>query len=125
MMKFHAGDEVEVVANLAGHNQTGLRTTVTGYAGQFVRLEGSAYNFYESDLKLLALTKDKVIERCAKAKEKYHLWQAKVDYLEETNGENFELEDFKKYAVKKLVDNPNLSSDDKVSLIHTIFSDEV
>lgn len=123
-MKFQAGDEVEVVGNMAGHNQVGLRTSVIGYQGQFVRLDGSQFNFYEMDLKLLACPKAKVVERAQKARAQYHLWQAKVDYLESTGSETLDNEAFKKYAVKKLVENQNLSSDDKVNMIQSIFTEE-
>lgn len=121
--KFREGDNVEVVGNLAGHNQVGACFEVQGYINNFVRLVGSQFNFYEQDLKLLAAKKDRVQERLNEARSAYLLWQAKLDYMEESNKEELEEPEFQKYQLAKLIDNANISISDKIERIKSVLMD--
>src|SRR5437868_3597660 len=113
-MKFREGDEVEVTGNMSGANQMGNTFTVQSYLNGFVRLVGSPYNFYEQDLALIAPNKERVKKRCDEARNAYHLWQAKLDYMEEEHKEELEDSEFKKHQLKKLIDNGNISAEDKI-----------
>lgn len=120
-MNFQEGDEIEVIGNMSGANMMGQKLTVAGYAGQFVRLENCAYNFYEQDLELIGTTKDRVELRAKKAKLAAQRWQDKLEYLESTGKEELKEDDFKEYLLDKVLSNDNLSPEQKKLRIKAMY----
>lgn len=123
-MKFNVGDEVEVIGNIGGHNQIGVKGEVQQYVGMYIRLVGLAWNFAEQDLLLLPQKKAKVVARAEEAKRKWLKYQEKVAYLENTGKAELDEDDFKKFAVTKIIDNANFTAEEKASRIHAVFSED-
>jgi hypothetical protein len=103
-MPFKAGQRVRVTGVVSGHNMpVGSNCTVTGYAGQFVRVRESASNFYEVDLQLLSMTKDEITDELQKRKAEASLLEDKLEFLEENFSEELDEEQFKSYLLRKLL----------------------
>lgn len=124
VMRFKPGDEVEVIGNAGGHNQIGLKGEVQTYIGMYVLLVNLAWNFAEQDLLLLPQKKEKVIARAEEARKRWLKYQEKVAYLENTGKAELDEDEFRKFAVTKIIDNVNFSADEKASRIHAVFSED-
>jgi hypothetical protein len=123
MTKFEAGDEIEVIGNASGLNQMGMKYTVAGYNGMYVRMvEQPQWNFIEGDLKLKSLTKERLQERCEKAHVTWRLLKDKMEYIEETNSLKYDDKEFRTYQVKKLLNDEKMTNDEKAQRIAMIFS---
>ncbi len=124
-MKFHEDDEVEVVGNQTGLNQIGNRFTVRGpMPGNpaYINVKENNWHFLIQDLKLLPLGKDKMEKRANEAKVKFEKLQDKLSYMDESGVEKFDEEEFKKFQVKKIIGNLNLTTDARAERIHNLFS---
>lgn len=113
-MPFAVGTRVEIVGTLSGHNMPlGSQLTVRAYNGQFVQMNETHLNFYEADLKELAVTKEVVQRRMEIARDEADILAMKLAYLDETGLDRIDEKEFKSYQVLKLVGDGDLSLAEK------------
>jgi hypothetical protein len=123
--KYYVGDRVEVIANGSTHGLAfGTRLTVksiNAVAGQVYVNENSSW-YRLDDLQLLEETKEKISE-LLKAKElDVGILKDKLSFMEETGKNKFNTRDFKKYQIKKTIEDTAIAAEDKADYIQSLFS---
>ena len=117
---FKVGDCVEVVANTAGHGiMTGTVSKVCSIQSSYYRLEGYNYNVAAADLKLVLVnfTKDSVEKEKVRLTQEVQALDSKLAYLDETGQDEGSEQEFRVYQTLSLVEDKNLTKQEKAKAI--------
>src|SRR5437867_4372924 len=119
--KYKKGERVRVIGNISGHGVAiGTISTITGpYGSNMYRLDGWTYNFYAQDLEFVptsfskgSLQKEKM---CLKAQ--MDLLDSQLLFLEETEQEEGNIQEFRAYQTMSLFEDSNLTKWEKSKAI--------
>lgn len=117
-MKFKAGTKVKIVGMATGHGlPMGTILTINNYGYDCYSVQENGMQFYEQDLQ--AFSRDKVVieKELHEAELKYNLAKYRYQYLEETKEEELEDSAFKKYMIKKVINDKDIDDDEKSEII--------
>ena len=122
---FNAGDEIEVVGNSSGHAlPVGSRATIRLVDARNQRIhvnECPSYLFFY-DAKLVEENGEMILKTLEEKELEKDLVADKIAYLDQAGTETLDDVGFKDYQLRKVLSSDELSVDDKISKLNSLFN---
>jgi hypothetical protein len=124
-MIFNEGERVKVVGNSSGHQMPiGTILTIKGYNGMFAQVYENHMSYYEVDLEAMPYRLEDAQKAYNKAEKRYLKEKTRLDYMQETGVEELSEKAFREHMVQKILQDGNMSLEDKTKNIEAVYSNE-
>lgn len=120
--KFRAGDKVEIVADSIGHGLSfGTILTVKSLQNNYVYFRENGSYASVLDLQAAREEKGKLLKHLVEKEKETRIIKDKISFLEETNADVFDAKEFRKYQLKKIIDDTSIAAEKKADYINDLY----